>query len=186
MLKPAVFIDRDGTINEQMGYINHITRFRLLPKVGEAIRLLNKNGYLVIVITNQSGVSRGYFPIELLYQVHDYMKELLRKHGAHVDAIYFCPHAPEEGCNCRKPNTGMIEKACREFPIDLSKSYLIGDMCTDIELAEKAGIKGIIVKTGYGLGEIEYRLPKTKLKPVYIAEDLFSAVNWILEQDGRK
>jgi len=183
-MKPAVFLDRDGTINEQMGYINHISRFRLLPKVSEAIALLNKYNYLVIVISNQSGVGRGYFPIELVYKVHEYMKELLKKSGAFLDAIYFCPHTPDQGCNCRKPKTGMIEKACKQFPIDLSRSYVIGDMCIDMELAKNAKIKGVMVKTGYGLGEIEYVLPKVKLRPLYIADDLLSAVKWILKQDG--
>ncbi len=185
-MRPAVFLDRDGTINEQMGYINHISRFKLLPRVADAIRMLNENNYLVVVVTNQSGPARGYFPIELVYEVNNYMKELLRKEGANIDAVYFCPHLPEDGCNCRKPKTGMIEMACKDLNIDLSLSYVIGDMCDDIELAKNAGIKGIMVKTGYGMGEIEYRLPKRNLKPDYIADDLFSAVKWILENDKRR
>ena len=185
-MRPAVFLDRDGTINEQMGYINHISRFKLLPRVADAIRMLNENNYLVVVVTNQSGPARGYFPIELVYEVNNYMKELLRKEGANIDAVYFCPHLPEDGCNCRKPKTGMIEMACKDLDIDLSLSYVIGDMCDDIELAKNAGIKGIMVKTGYGMGEIEYRLPKRNLKPDYIADDLFSAVKWILENDKRR
>ena len=185
-MKRAVFLDRDGTINEQMGYINHISRFRLLPKVAEAIRMLNENDYLVVVVTNQSGPARGYFPIELVHEVNRHMQRLLKNEGANVDAIYFCPHLPEDGCNCRKPKTGMIEMACRDMEIDLSRSYVVGDMCDDIELAKNAGIKGIMVKTGYGLGEIEYRLPKKNIKPDYIADDLFSAVTWILENDKRR
>ena len=185
-MRPAVFLDRDGTINEQMGYINHISRFKLLPRVADAIRMLNENNYLVVVVTNQSGPARGYFPVELVYEVNNYMKELLRKEGANIDAVYFCPHLPEDGCNCRKPKTGMIEMACKDLNIDLSLSYVIGDMCDDIELAKNAGIKGIMVKTGYGMGEIEYRLPKRNLKPDYIADDLFSAVKWILENDKRR
>ncbi len=185
-MKPAVFLDRDGTINEQMGYINHISRFKLLPKVADAIRMLNENNYLVVVVTNQSGPARGYFPIELVHEVNSYMQELLRKEGANIDAVYFCPHLPEDGCNCRKPKTGMIDMACRDLDIDLSHSYMIGDMCDDIELAKNAGIKGIMVKTGYGLGELKYRLPKRNIKPDYIADNLFSAVKWILENDKRK
>ena len=185
-MKRAVFLDRDGTINEQMGYINHISRFKLLPKVAEAIRMLNENDYLVVVVTNQSGPARGYFPIELVHEVNRHMQRLLKNEGANVDAVYFCPHLPEDGCNCRKPKTGMIEMACRDMEIDLSRSYVVGDMCDDIELAKNAGIKGIMVKTGYGLGEIEYRLPKKNIKPDYIADDLFSAVTWILENDKRR
>ncbi len=183
--KQAVFLDRDGTINEQMGYINHISRFRMLPKTNEAIKILNQHDYLVIVITNQSGVSKGYFPIDLVYEVHNYMENLLKKSNAYIDAIYFCPHSPDEGCICRKPKTGMIEMACRDLPIDISQSYLVGDMCVDMELARNAKLKGIMVKTGYGLGEIKYRLPNTYLKPVYIADDLLSAVKWILKNDKR-
>ncbi len=182
-MKPAIFIDRDGTINEQMGYINHISRFKLIPGAAEAIRLLNKNDYLVIVVTNQSGAARGYFPEELIYKVNKHMKNILLEYKAKIDAIYFCKHLPEDGCNCRKPKTGMIDAACKDFSIDLSRSYVIGDMCVDMELAKNAGIKGIMVKTGYGLGEIEYRLPKANLRPFYIADDLFSAVRWILEND---
>jgi len=185
-MRPAVFIDRDGTINEQMGYINHISRFRLIPGVAEAISLLNKNDYLVIVVTNQSGAARGYFPEELIHKVNEKMREILDRYGARIDAIYFCKHLPEEGCSCRKPKTGMIDAACRDFSIDLSRSYVIGDMCVDMELAKNAGIRGIMVKTGYGMGEIEYRLPKTDLRPVYIADDLLSAVRWILENDKRR
>ena len=114
------------------------------------------------------------------------MQELLKKEGANIDAVYFCPHLPEDGCNCRKPKTGMIDMACRDLDIDLSLSYVIGDMCDDIELAKNAGIKGIMVKTGYGLGELKYRLPKRNIKPDYIADDLFCAVKWILENDKRK
>lgn len=185
-MKPAIFLDRDGTINEQMGYINHLSRFQLLPKVGEAIRLLNEHGYLVVVLTNQSGIARGYYPIELVYKVHAHMINLLRKAGARIDGIYFCPHSPDEGCLCRKPKTGMIDMACRDLNIaDLSSSYVIGDMCVDMELANNAGLKGIMVRTGYGMGEIEYRLPKADISPAFIADDLFSAVRWILDNDKR-
>ncbi len=182
-MKPAVFLDRDGTINEQMGYINHISRFQMLPGADEAIRLLNRHDYWTVVITNQSGIARGYYPLELVHEVHNHMRNLLKKADAHIDAIYFCPHPPDADCSCRKPKTGMIEMACKDMEIDLSHSYMIGDMCVDMELARNAGIKGIMVKTGYGMGEIEYRLPKTGLNPVYIAEDLLSAVRWILNND---
>lgn len=191
MKKPAVFIDRDGTINEQMGYINHVSRFILLPSAAEAVRLLNGHGYLAIVVSNQSGVGRGYFPIELVHDVHEYMKSLLEKEGAAVDGIYFCPHHPEAlvpeyriDCNCRKPKTGLIEKACEDFDIDMKNSYVIGDRCSDIELADRSDLKGLMVKTGYGLGDIEYVLPNTSFEPVHIAKDLLYAVRWIIEREG--
>ncbi|MBE9572576.1 MAG: HAD family hydrolase [Proteobacteria bacterium] len=189
MKRPAVFIDRDGTINEQMGYINHISRFVLLPGTAEGIRLLNRHQYLAIVVSNQSGVARGYFPMELIDRVHAHMKDLLAKEGANIDGIFFCPHYPRGivpeysvECDCRKPRTGLVQKACEEFDIDMKNSYVIGDRCSDIELAERSNLQGIMVRTGYGLGDIEYVLPHKPFKPLYIARDLLHAVRWIIEQ----
>ena len=186
-MKPAVFLDRDGTINEQMGYINHPSRLVILPGVPEAVGLLNRNNYLVIVISNQSGVARGYFPVTLVHEVHDFLKTDLREKGGTVDGIYFCPHHPQgivpeyrRDCKCRKPKTGLIEQAQKVFDIDMSKSYMVGDRYLDIELAHRINVKGILVKTGYGLGEIEYVLPGRQ-KPAYIAEDLFGAADWIVK-----
>jgi len=187
-VKPAVFIDRDGTINEQMGYVNHPSRFILLPRVAEAIRLLNENGYLVFVVTNQSGVARGYFPIELVYEIHRRMEDSLLQEGAKIDGIFFCPHYPSGvinryaiTCKCRKPGTGLIEMARNRFAIDITNSWVIGDTVSDIEMAKRAGIKSILVKTGYGLGEIEYVLPRKEITPDHIADGLFDAVCFILE-----
>ncbi len=181
MSKPAVFLDRDGTLNEQMGYINHVNRFVLLPDAVEAVKLLNKNGRLAIVVSNQSGAARGYFPIELVEEVHAHMRKLLKNEGALLDGILFCPHSPSEGCDCRKPRTGLIERACDKFDIDMSNSYVIGDRSTDIEMAARANLKGILVETGYGLGEIDHVLPQKTVRPVYVAKDLFDAVRWIIE-----
>ena len=187
MKRPAVFIDRDGTINEQMGYINHLSRFHLLPGVAEAIRLLNKNDFLVIIITNQSGVARGYFTMELLHEVHSLMIETLRRDGANIDAVFFCPHYPggkvpeySYECDCRKPRTGLIDQARDAFDIDMSGSYLVGDHTTDLELAHRCNLEGIMVRTGYGMGEISYILQQISIKPCYIAEDLLDAVKWII------
>lgn len=190
MKKPAVFIDRDGTINEQMGYINHISRFILLPGTVEAIRLLNDHGFMVIIVSNQSGVARGYFPMELVNEVHDHMRTLLEKDKARIDGIFFCPHYSKgkvleysRGCECRKPKTGLIKIACGDFDINMANSYVIGDRCTDIELARNAGLKDILVKTGYGLGDLEYVLPHLPFKPFHVAEDLLEAVRWIIKND---
>lgn len=189
MKRPAVFIDRDGTINEQMGYINHISRFVLLPGTAEGIRLLNRHQYLAIIVSNQSGVARGYFPMELIDRVHAHMKDLLAKEGANVDGIFFCPHYPRGivpeysvECDCRKPRTGLVQKACEKFDIDMENSYVIGDRCSDIELAERSNLKGIMVTTGYGFGDIEYVLPHKPFKPQHIARDLLHGVRWIIEQ----
>jgi len=188
MKKPAVFIDRDGTINEQMGYINHISRFVLLPGVPEAVRLLNENGFLAIVVTNQSGVARGYHPLELVYEVNALLERSLKEENCAVDGIFFCPHHPlgiveayARTCDCRKPKTGLIEQALRSFDIDMSRSFVVGDRYDDIELAHRAGIRGILVKTGYGRGEIDHVLPQKPEKPAHIARDLLHAVRWIIQ-----
>jgi D-glycero-D-manno-heptose 1,7-bisphosphate phosphatase len=189
-MRPAVFIDRDGTINEQLGYINHISRFILLPRAGKAISILNKNNYIVVVTSNQSGVARGYFPIELVEEIHELMKKELARDNAYVDRTYFCPHHPDgvlreysKECNCRKPNIGLIEKARSELDIDIERSYVIGDRLLDIEFAHNANLPGILVLTGYGEGELEYIMPHRKIKPTFVAKDLLLAVKWILKQD---
>jgi len=188
-LSKAIFIDRDGTINEEVGYINHVSRFQLLPKTIEAIRLINQSSFKAIVITNQAGVARGYFPEELVNEVHTKMTMLLNEGDACLDKIYYCPHHPQVGpdkyridCICRKPKTGMLEKAAEEFNIDLSHSYIIGDKYTEIALGHKVGSKSILVLTGYGRGEFELFSRQWKHKPHFVAEDLLSAVNWILKQ----
>lgn len=189
MKRPAVFIDRDGTVNEQMGYINHISRFVLLPGAEEAIKVLNSHQFLVIVVSNQSGVARGYFPIELVDEVHAHMRVLLGKEGAFVDGIFFCPHYPRGvvpeysiECDCRKPKTGLIEKACEAFDVDMANSYVIGDRYSDIELALRLNLEGILVTTGYGLGDVDYVFPRLSFKPVHIAKDLLHAARWIIER----
>jgi D-glycero-D-manno-heptose 1,7-bisphosphate phosphatase len=190
--KPAVFLDRDGTINEQMGYINHPSRFIVLPGVAEAIRLLNHNGFLAIILSNQSGVARGYFPIELVHEIHANLNTYLQKRGARMDGIFFCPHYPngpvkEYGytCDCRKPKTGLIDQALQTFEIDLSRSYMIGDRWTDLAFADRAHLKGVLVKTGYGLGDIQYVLPHKNVKSTYIADDLLDAVQWIIAEEKK-
>ncbi len=187
MKKPAVFMDRDGTVNEQMGYINHLDRFVLLPGAGKAVRLLNETGYLAIIVSNQSGVARGYFPVELVHRVHHKMKTGLERDGAALDGIYFCPHYPSgkihpygKGCDCRKPGTGLIQRAETDFDIDMDNSYVIGDRCSDIEMAHKAGLKSILVKTGYGRGDLAYVFPRLPFQPSHVAEDLLDGVKWIL------
>ena len=189
----AVFLDRDGTINEEVGYVNHLERFTLLPRAGEAIRLLNRHEIKAVVITNQSGVARGYFPESLIHLVHQKMQDLLRMEGARLDGIYYCPHHPEAGeppyrqrCRCRKPATGLIEEAVKELDLDCSQSYSIGDRGADIELGRQVGAKGILVLTGYGKGEWEYHGDQWKVKPDYVARDLREAVQWILLQESIK
>jgi D-glycero-D-manno-heptose 1,7-bisphosphate phosphatase len=189
MANQAVFLDRDGTINEEVGYVNHIDRVFLLPRSAEAIRLLNQNGLKAVVVTNQSGVARGYFPESLVRQVHERIQDLLKREGAHLDGIYYCPHHPEAGqppyrqkCRCRKPETGMVEEAVKALDIDCSKSYVVGDRGNDIAFAQQIGAQGILVLTGYGKGEWEYFGARWKVKPHHLAKDLYDAVQWILGQ----
>ena len=181
----AVFLDRDGTINEEMGYINHLDRFVLLPGAAAAIRRINQSGLKAVVLTNQSGAARGYFPAELIDLVHEKMVGLLREESAFLDGIYTCTHAPagEErsgSCSCRKPGIGLMEQAAGELKLDLARSYVVGDRFGDIKMARNAKSKGILVLTGYGKGEYEFLGPRSKVQPDYVAEDLAAAVDWIL------
>ncbi len=181
MKKIAVFLDRDGTINEEMGYINHPSRFLLLPRTAAAIKRLNDAGVKVVVVTNQSGAARGYFPASLVAEVHDRLRQLLAGEGAHVDGIYTCLHGPQEGCACRKPQPGLILQAAQELDIDLSRSYVVGDRYKDIQTGAQAGVKGILVLTGYGRGEYEHFGRTWEVQPAYIAKDLLEAAGWIIE-----
>jgi len=148
MSKRAVFLDRDGTIAKDVHYCRRVEDFELLPTVPQAIRLLNENGFKVMVVTNQSGIARGYFTEETLGQIHQKMKDELAKYNAWVDAIYYCPHHPDDGCDCRKPKTTLFLKAAREFDVDLSRSYVVGDMQMDIDAGTALGCKTVLVTTG--------------------------------------
>lgn len=181
MSNSAVFLDRDGTINEEMGYINHLSRVKLLPGVGTAIRRLNDSGVKVVLVTNQSGAARGYFPIRLVHEVHEHLADLLAADGARLDAIYSCLHGPEEGCACRKPSPALIIEAAQDLDLDLNCSYLVGDRYRDVETAANAGVKGLLVLTGYGRGEYKYLRDRSPVQPVYVAADLKEAAAWILQ-----
>ena len=186
MAKFAVFLDRDGTITEEMGYLKESEKLRLIPRSGEAIRSLNERGILAIVVSNQSGVARGYFTKEAVKKIHSKLKRLLKKEGAYLDEIYYCPHHPKFGspkykknCNCRKPKPGMLLKAAKKFNLNLKKCYVIGDKVEDIKLAQNVGAKGILVLTGYGR-----RSKSKKINLDHIAKDLYQAVKWILKESG--
>jgi D-glycero-D-manno-heptose 1,7-bisphosphate phosphatase len=181
-LRPAVFLDRDGTITEEVGYLNHLSRLSVLPFAAAAIRRLNEAAMPVIVVTNQSGVSRGYFPESLVSEVHDVLRKHLLSSGALLDGIYYCPHGSTDRCACRKPQTGMLQKAAQEHRLDLARSFVVGDRCGDVELAANAGARGILVRTGYGEGELAYHAANWRVQPDFIAHDLADAVCWILEQ----
>lgn len=183
----AVFIDRDGTISEEVGYINHPSRFRVFSYSAKAIKLLNEAGWLAIVITNQAGVARGYFTEDMIHTVHDRLEEDLKGAGAQLDAIYYCAHHPSVGeepyrfdCDCRKPKPGLVLRAASDLRIDLKQSWMIGDRYSDIEMARNAGVKSAFVLSGYGGGEWEYQRANWKYQPDLIADNLFEAVRKIV------
>jgi D-glycero-D-manno-heptose 1,7-bisphosphate phosphatase len=188
-MKRAVFIDRDGTISEEVGYINHASRFRLFPYSAPAIKHLNENGWLAIVITNQAGVARGYFSEDMIHTVHERMTKELESNGAKLDAIYYCSHHPSVGeppyrfdCDCRKPKPGLISHAAKDFAIDLSESWMVGDRHSDVELARNAGVKSMFVMSGYGRGEWEHQRENWVAQPDAVAENLLEAVRTIANQ----
>lgn len=162
--------------------MNHLERFRMFPYAAAAIRRLNDAGLAVFVITNQSGVARGYFPESLVREVHECMQRELRSQGARLDGIYYCPHGSADACDCRKPGTGMIRRAEREHHIDVQRSFVVGDRFRDMETAFAAGCKGIFVRTGYGLGEETWHAKDWSRQPDNIVDDLDRAVDWILGQ----
>ncbi len=185
----GVFMDRDGTMSEEVGYINHLKRFWLYPYTAEAIRMLNQSGLKAVVVSNQAGVARGYFKEELINQVHEKMRQDLEAGGAFLDAIYYCPHHPSAGeppyrqmCECRKPKPGMIFRGARDLDIDLKLSFMIGDRYSDVVLAHNAGVHSILVLSGYGLGEYEYQRYHWALQPDWIAQDLLEAVGIVLKE----
>ena len=193
MSRPAIFMDRDGTVSDEVGYVNHIDRYRLLPRSAAAIRRINEAGYLSFVVTNQAGVARGLFDEALILKVHETLKRWLGESGARLDGIYYCPHHPKEGqppwrldCDCRKPKPGLLLRAAREHDVDLSASYMIGDTVLDIEVARNVGATGVLVLTGYGKGDLSFRMAQRGLQPAFIAADLLDAVDWILDREKRR
>lgn len=174
--KPAIFVDRDGTLNELVGYLNDIDAFELFPWSHEAIRLINRSGYLAVVVTNQSGVARGIYSEELVRAVHSRMKETLESADARLDGIYYCPHDGSGECDCRKPKPGMLERAEKDLDIDMSRSWVIGDSYSDLELAWNVGARAALVMTGYGRGNYEHHRDSWNRQPDIVAPNLFSAV----------
>lgn len=182
-MNKAVLIDRDGTLNIEKNYLYKVEDFEFTQNAIEAIRKLNDSGFLVIVITNQAGIARGYYTEKDLEKLHIWMNEELSKYNAKIDKFYYCPHHPIHGlglykqeCNCRKPNNGLYLRAIEEFNIDTSNSYVIGDKITDLIPGKNSGMKTVLVRTGYGIKE------RTKDDFYdYEEENLASAVELILQ-----
>ena len=188
---PAVFLDRDGTLIEEAGYLDSLDRLHLFPWTVDALRLLERAGYRRVVVTNQSGIALGLFDETFVEQTHDALAGRLAEAGASVDAFYYCPHHPQgqvaalrQVCDCRKPGAAMLQRAAADLDIDLSRSYAIGDRWGDVQLAAAAGLRGgILLRTGYGRSA-EQR-PVEGIDAAFVADDLMGAVGWMLRQDVR-
>tara|TARA_B100000315_G_C14594521_1_gene597948 strand:+ start:8272 stop:8850 length:579 start_codon:yes stop_codon:yes gene_type:complete len=177
----AVFLDRDGTINYDPGYLSDSRTLTLLPGASAAIARLNSEGIKTIVVSNQSGIGRGLFTEGTLAKVHTRLRDLLMlESGATLDGIYYCPHHPNDECQCRKPRQGMLIQASKDFRLDIRRSYMIGDKASDVMLAANAGLKGLLVQTTHDADSELWRLRKAGMQPNYIAEDLSKAVDWVI------
>lgn len=181
MKRPVVFLDRDGTINEDVGYLSDPDGLVLIPGSASAVRRLNEAGVLVVVVSNQSGVGRGYYTDSDVEAVNRRLVLLLGEAGASVDALYWCSHHPDDGCECRKPGTGLVARAARELQIDAAGSYVVGDKVSDLQLADNIKAKGVLVLTGKGLKEAE----KLSTPAAFVARDLGEAVDWIIDEMKR-
>jgi D-glycero-D-manno-heptose 1,7-bisphosphate phosphatase len=188
-MKRAVFFDRDGTINEEVGYIKDLTDLKLIKGAADSINKLRDAGFLVILITNQSGPARGYYSEEWVKSLNNRVQELLIQEGTKLDEMYYCPHLPDgtvpeytKVCDCRKPEIGLFLQARAKYDIDLNNSFMVGDKATDVEAGHNAGCKSILLKTGYGTQVLDgsyQSLPKAD----YVADDIVDAVEWILKQN---
>ena len=183
---PVVFLDRDGVINrDSTAYIKSLAEFEFLPRSLAAIHKLTQSGFKTIVVTNQSALHRGLISPETLDALHAAMTREVRSHGGRIDDIFYCPHTPQEGCNCRKPAPGMIENARRKHGIDLDRSGMVGDSAKDIACARRAGVRyAVLVKTG-DFARAKKELDDINLKPDGVAADLYEAVEWLLERFQR-
>lgn len=178
----AAFIDRDGVINEERGYVHHIEDFVLIPGVVEGLTLLRSAGYLLIIVTNQAGIARGYYDQVAMEHLHDYLRRLLSERGVTLDAIYFCPHHPQGSvsglgieCNCRKPAPGMLLQAMQDFDLDLAASVLIGDKRSDVQAGKRSGVgRTVIVESGHQVGLAE------RAEADFVAVNLLAAVRQLI------
>ncbi len=185
-MKPAVFLDRDGTVIEEVGYLNRLDRVAFFPWSVDAVRVLNDAGFLVVVVTNQAGVARGYFDEALVNEAHALIDRRLRAGRARIDAYYYCPHHPDAAvesyrvaCDCRKPQAGMLFRAARELGIDLARSFVVGDRWLDVRMGQAAGARTVLVRTGYGLDEEAQ--PDGTVADL-VADNLMDAAAWIIRQ----
>ena len=186
MKKKAVFLDRDGTINRDVGYPNSFNQIEIYPYSFEAVRKINASGLLAVITTNQSGVGRGLIAENNLHDIHQKMEAAFAKHDAHFDGIYYCPHYPlsanpvyKKDCSCRKPFSGMALQAAKDLNIDLTKSYMVGDKVEDVQFGLNIKAQSILLLTGFGRKSLG-KLKERGVRPARVAKNLLTAVNWIL------
>ena len=192
--RPVIFLDRDGTINEEVNYLHRPEDLKILPGAAEAISRFNQAGFLVIVITNQAGIGRGYYTQQDMENLNEYMNQVLAEQDAHIDGFYFCPHHPEHGigeykkdCDCRKPGIGMFRQAEQDFSIEKAHSYMIGDKLIDTQAGHNYGVSSILVGTGFGkeLFETQCQGRRRTTDYEYYAENLMEAADWIFKEEGQ-
>jgi len=183
--RPAVFLDRDGTLLEEAGYLDRLERLVFYPYSVDAIRLLNRSGFAVVIVTNQAGIARGIFKEAFVAEAHQHISDKLALGGARIDGFYYCPHHPEaviealrQDCDCRKPKPGMFTRAATELGLDLARSFVVGDRWHDLQAGQQVGARGLLVRTGYG--RTEEAAPKAGVQPAAIADNVIEAVSWIL------
>jgi D-glycero-D-manno-heptose 1,7-bisphosphate phosphatase len=186
-VRRAVLLDRDGTLIEEAGYLDRLERLAFFPYSVDAVRLLNQAGFVVVVVTNQSGVARGIVEEAFVQTAHEYITARLVAGGARVDGFYYCPHHPSavredyrRACDCRKPAPGLLRRAAKDLDIDLSRSFVVGDRWHDLDAGTAVGAQGVLVRTGYG--RITETSPPSGAAPAAVVDNLIEAVTWILRQ----
>lgn len=184
---PVVFVDRDGPVIREVGYLCRLDQIEVLPRVSEAIRLLHRHGLKVVVVTNQSGVARGFITEQELNQIHEEIKRRLDEDGVFLDGIYYCPHHPSEGthpyrvsCECRKPKAGLVKQACLDLDLDDHRTYVVGDQMSDMELAAQIGAQGILIGDPTLASESVSPLVGVS-SVVSVEEDFWTAAQWIVQ-----
>jgi D-glycero-D-manno-heptose 1,7-bisphosphate phosphatase len=177
----AVFLDRDGTVVEEVGYLHDPQQVVLIAGAAEAISLLNESAVPVLFIVNQAGIGRGYYTEDEMWATQRALEARLAEEGSRLDGFYFCPHHPESGCGCRKPQPGMLLRAAAELGINLRRSFVVGDKLSDLQAGRRAGCRDVLVQTGYGQ-EAQEACRAEGIDPAHVSRDLLDAVRWILEQ----
>jgi len=187
MPRPAVFLDRDGTLVEEAGYLDRLERLVFFPYSVDAVRLLNRAGLAVVIVTNQAGIARGIFKESFVGEAHRHIAERLSAGGARVDGFYYCPHHPEavieayrQSCDCRKPQPGLLKRAASDLDIALDQSFVVGDRWHDLEAGQRVGARGVLVRTGYG--KTEEAAGHSVVTPSAIVDNVMEAVSWILRE----